>query len=770
LTQTGQEYYGLTAAQLASLKSVAPSIVPNIAANSVAAAAANTAAFQAAVTALGTTGGLLLVTAPGTYWFSSLDGNACIYLPSNTTLFRNAGVIFKMAPNSNCNFVRNQNFNPSDGSGWQAITSITTTDGKTITVVLQTPPAAALISTTATKLINGALQDDYNGVFQITYNASGFTYQRDRTQGTFDYFTSPATFNSVTGVSATVTNNTAAVTVSAITGISPGMSAIITAGSATLGISRVNTLDSATQISLTGALPVCSGAQAVTMTFVFPLQCCNADTNIQIIGGTFDHNQTNQTSPDSLINQCINLRGVGNNYVSDLTVLDSMSAVCSEGIYDSTYENIWTYSCTRQSGNGIYPVKHSGRNVIVNRVFGSSRDDFVSIIGKEYSQYMDMGSPFGKISEIVIRDIKPSGCLSTVKVLPVPNALGPSMDGIVLENIGGRPAYTNHIYAPCYDPNNTGVYTSGTYHAASGSIGSLQIVNPNPSNNGNCNTISMTAAAESVTLSGVRYRNVTSNGTLFRGSATSNINNFRVDDFHIECTGSGVLGQTLGTITNFSAQNGVVKGVGSTPQFMVYGAGAAGNNYITFGNVFFDNTSNALQFNGQSGNVLSCSQVTFNNGGSQQLINNASSTQIIARFNDTKILSGNTQAPANVYSGTLNNSYAFWGEEVAEHLSGAATQTPDFFKSAKKNIVVNQATTIANPINLPGFGAGWGSQDLTIILTQSGGPWAVTWGSQYLFPDGAAPVATASGQALVLKFTWDGASKMICQRTPAAWV
>ena len=735
------------------------------------AATTNTAAFNAAVTSLGTAGGILWVPTAGTYWFSSLDGNTCIYLPSNTTLLRNDGVIFKMANGANSNFIRNQNFNPSNGSGWNSITSLSTSDGKTITAVLAVAPASGLVGTTAYQLINGAIPDDYNGVFQVTYTSTGFTYSRDRTQSTWDYFTSPATYNSVTGVTGTVTNGSAAITgLSSISGISPGMNVIITAGTATLGISRVNTLDSATQISLTGALPICSGSQSVTLTFSFPLQCCNADTNIQIIGGTFDHNQTNQTSPDSLINHCVHLRVVSQIVVRDTTTLDSMSAVSAEGIYDSTYENMWVQSCTRQSGNGIYPVKHSGRNVVVNRVFGSSRDDFVSIIGKEYSQYMDMGSPFGKISEIIVRDIKPSGCLSTVKVLPVPNALGPSMDGIVLENIGGRPAYTNHIYAPCYDPNNTGSYTSGTYHAASGSIGSLQIVNPNPSNNGNCNTLSMTAAAESVTLSGVRYRNVTSNGTLFRGAATSNINHFRVDDFHIECTGSGVLGQTLGTITNFSAQNGVVKGVSATPQFMVYGSGATGNNYITLSNVFFDNTSNALQFNGQSGNVLSCSQVTFNNGGSQQFINNVSSTQIIARFNDTKILSGNTQAPTNVYSGSLNNSYAFWGEEVAEHLSGAATQTPDFFKSAKKNIVINQATTIANPSSLPGFGAGWGSQDLTIILTQSGGPYTVTWGSQYLFPDGAPPAATSSAQALVLKFTWDGASKLICQRTPAAWV
>ena len=568
--------FALTQAQLVATQNL---VSPDgIVQGSIASAASNTAKLNAAFAALDASGGgIVTIVVPGTTWI-----NGTLFIGDFTTFELKAGCTLKMVAGTNLNMMRNTRFGALDGSDWIPVTSVTTADGVTCTVTTTSPHG---LVTGYQVLINGAVPDDFNDVQPIIVTgASTFTYKRDKATG--GNFTGTATIINGGAFTGTSSNGSKLVTsVSSVATLSCGMNVVGT--NIPFG-ARIDTIDSATQITLTLAA---TGVNA-GLTASFPLQCRRANRGISVIGmGTFDQNMTSMTTPDNLDAYCFNFRNVGDTKFRDFTMSDTgVSAVQQEGVYRSVVENLTIVgNLTGYQSNGVH-VDHCGRDVLVRNIAGSTRDDFISYIQKQYIQYYDAGVPMGRMSGFVIDDIRPRGCLSSVKLLPV---AGMGFDNVLLHRIAGRVTKTAILSVPCYDPVNTGAHTTGTARSI-GAITGLQIRNGQSVDSPASVFVVASAIALNATISGSRVTGLTT-GSFLAIPVTGNLTGLSLIDTYVESSATTLLAQVNGALTELFITDLRVKSAGAV--FLKYESGAP--NPVNFAtNVRLDGCASFCAANG----------------------------------------------------------------------------------------------------------------------------------------------------------------------------
>lgn len=93
-------------------------------------------------------------------------------------------------------------------------------------------------------------------------------------------------------------------------------------------------------------------------------------------------------------------------------------------------------------------------------------------------------------------------------------------------------------------------------------------------------------------------------------------------------------------------------------------------------------------------------------------------------------------------------------------LTSAATVTPDFAAANNYSLSLGHNVTLANPTNLTAGQSG------AIVITQaaSGGPYTVSYGSNWRFPGGTVPTKTTTASSVcVLLYYVESASRITAQ-------
>ena len=712
----------LSATQVAAVQGL---VSPDgLAVGGTASAASNTAKLNAAFAALDASGGgIVTIVVPGTTWI-----NGTLFIGDFTTFELKAGCTLKMVAGTNLNMLRNTRFGATDGSDWIPVTSVTTADGVTCTVTTTNPHG---LITGYQVLINGAVPDDFNDVQPIVVTgASTFTYRRDKNTG--GVFTASATFINGGAFTGTSSNGSKFVTaVSSVATLSCGMNVV---GANIPFGARIDTIDSATQFTLTLAA---TGANA-GLTATFPLQCRRANRGISVIGaGTFDQNMTNMTTPDSLDTYCINFRNVGDTKFRDFTLNDTgVTALQQEGVYRSTVDSLTIIGGTNYQSNGVH-VDHCGRDVIVRNIAGSTKDDFISYIQKQYIQYYDAGCPMGRMSGFVIEDIRPRGCLSAVKLLAV---AGMGFDNVLLHRISGRETRTTFLNVPCFDPINTGAHTTGTARSI-GTITGLQIRNCQSFDNPVAVFLSATAIALNATVSGCRVTGLTT-GSFLSIPITGNLTGLSLIETYIESLGSQLLSQVVGSLTELFITDLRVKSAGGV--FLKYESGSP--NPINFAtNVRLDGCASFCAANGTF-MTWYITNAKFSNYTSAWFLSSGGGAQFLAYMKNC----GDIPA-GNFYTGTWGTTRAYWVDEGTDNLSiGTNTSVDVARRGPRKTLTVTQNTNISAPT---GYYVGYNmdGQELSIAMTMSGGVFTITWDAVFVFPT-AFVQAAANTTATVIRF------------------
>lgn len=693
-------------------------------------ASENTAALQAALDV----GGVVTLEGAGTYLI-----NDTLFLPSNTHLRLGKNTEIKQASGVHKNQFRNKNFGEQDGTTWIGISSITAS-GTTATV---TTTAAHGLTTGEHVNVLGALQKYYNNVHKITVTgANTFTYSLDVYSG-YTY-TTPATFTS-TSITGTSSAGSKVVTgVSTLTGVYAGM---VVTGTNIPDNTFIDLIDSATQITLNqNATGANSG-----LTVSFPLRCHKADVNISITGGIINYNAAEQGPVDDHSLYSVVFRHVKGVSFRDIVFRDiGLGAITVEGGHDVLYENIEMYGSDTHQSNGIHPVDWSGSNVVVYNCRGQTKDDLISVIGKQYAQYSDAGSPIGDIVDMDIENINSYGTTAVVKLLPIP---GREMDNISIRNLRGRSS-SGTICNVVWDSVNTGAHAAG----AIGTVKNLHLYNIATRENSVGTVLAMTCHVSNLVFERTKAI-LSGNGKLVSIPAGVTVDRMHIDQSRI--TGGSLPVQVVGTLSHMLLTDTKLESVGV---FAKFESGAPAPR-IQAVNVDMDACGTLLSFVAQQGITGSFTNIEFRNYTSNFIIC-ASNPQAFFRFNGCNIAQG------NLYSGTWNNAAFWWNDSYGyENYAAAASFTPDGLKYPRKRINLNQNATINNTTNILEYNNQDGLRVTFMIREDATGNHTVTWGTQYVFQ--VAFVQSGAGSAnktTLVEFEHDGKGKLHQIGSTNVWV
>ncbi len=733
---SGDDNIPLTAAQAAA-------VAPVVLAAGTAAATANTAAIQVALSMKG----VVTLAGKGTFWV-----NNTLNIPSDTTLVIPPLLRLKTVAGTNLNMIRNANFNPADGSGWKPITSITTANGLLASVIT---PTAHGLTTGDIRLINGALPDNYNCVAEVTVtSATTFTYRLDLEPG--GEFTSPATFRTAT-VTGTRTAGSKVITgVSSVNNLICG--AFVTGTGMPAG-QRIDTIDSATQITL---MQNATSSGTGSLVCGFPLQHCPADRNIVITGGgTLDANCTNETGPDDINKYCINLRGIANTHVRDLNIEDfGITSVQYEGAYDSVIEDLQLLGCANYQSNGPH-IDHCGRNNKIQKIFGRTRDDFVSNCQKQYNLYFDAGTPMGDIRSLTIRDIYPESCLSIIKCVPI---AGLVFDDVKLFSVGGRSTNGTGLSVPIYDNITTGNHSTGTRRSI-GRLTGLVIDGVAMDRNPQGTLWAPTADADVVQMSNIVMNGTNASGHLAQIASTSVIDGLQINNFAAATTLAPLYVQVSGNLKTLSLNNVNIKSAGGT--FMALESGASDTD-VQATNVRQDGCASHVIVNGgQTMKYVGANLSHLNY--TSDWFGLATFCAIIGSISNSPDV---PQAQFVTANGNNANGRFTWTGLGVDDLGSGATFAFSGQKHPNKKGTVTQNVTISTPTNLRS-GTNMEGYIFTLNLVVSGsGTYTVTFPAEITHPAGfTQPGASANGKLTQLVYVYDGGNQTLrCISGVNTWV
>lgn len=691
---------------------------------------------------------------PGTYYI-----NGTILMPSNSTLWLGANVRLQQTPNTNASVIRNANWGSAAGLNWIRLTSITTTDGVNV-IVTSTAPHG--LSTGNYVLINGAIPDDYNGVWPITVTGpTTFQYLRDpNTGGATPQFTSPATTAPTATPTANFTTGNRVVTsVSSMTNVFPGM---YVSGTGIPSGARVDTVDSATQFTLTVEGTPTANGTGVTLTISRPLQCCLADANITICGyGAIDMDIQNQTTGDTYDHYAIHMRNLGKSQFSGLRVENyGGAAIAVDGGYELLYENLWLEGGTKYQSNGIHPCDGCGRDVTMRSIRGSTKDDFMSIIQKQYAyntiRYMDAGWPQGDITRVLVDDCIPNGCLSQVKMLACPGLV---MDDIVVRGVRGRSTRGGNV-AATWDALATGALASN----ANGTVRNLTVDSCSQNYNTQNAFLGIENNIGTLTVSNCIARGLTGTAGKFMSTLASTtisrlrlINNVVDGNQAVACTFAGsILDVEVNGLT-FS---------GGWGAFMRWESGATAGARVRATNIINDGSQAFISAQDQAGFQLFMANCQWINRSAGNWMAGTSNPQALpARFSNV-----DSVIQANTHLGWGNNSVFLWDNANQVLIASSATIAVDMLRPPNKFLTVDQNMTISNPS--PATVGNPFGQKIALLLRKdaTANLYTITWGANYVFPAGAfvQPGAAASTRTVV-EFAWDGTSRWICTSGVNSW-
>lgn len=720
--------------------------------NSTAAATANTAALNAAMLKAGLIDlNPLVASGAGIAWF-----NGTLAIPSDTTLSGPPSLRLKLMPNSNCNFFRNKNFNPVDGSGWRAITSITLTTAGDGNLLLTVVSPSHGLTTGAIRLINGALPDLFNNVYEVTVlNVNTFTCSFDTANGDIPTGTT-ATFRT-TSVTGTIAPGSKVVT--AVSSVDNLICGSFVTGTGIPAGCRIETINSASQITLTIAA---TGTGAQTLTCGFPLQHCPADRNIRITGGmTIDWNAANQTSADDLSAYCINFRGISGCVVSNLRMEGfGVTSVQYEGVYDSLIEKLWLKGATNYQSNGPH-FDHCGRNVTIKEIYGSTKDDFSSHCQKQYPQYFDAGTPMGDMRTLVLENQYPSTGLSTIKFVPI---AGLVFDDIKVYSEGGRTTFGTGINVT-YDPVTTGAHITGTRRSI-GKVTNLLVSKATLANNPNGTLFFTSADAEFVSFVETNLGNLGVNGHFGVITLTSKVSGLRIAGMSMRSTAAPLLLQLAGGLQKLTISD--LDLISANGTFMQHASTADDGTSVFASHVRLDGFATFWQVNGQQNLKLACSRCShINNTG--DWIFPAAFSGVTGTMSDCPDIS---QTNFVTGGGNNNNGRFTWTGLGVDDLGSGATFAFSGQKHPNKKGTVTQNVTISTPTNLRS-GTNMEGYIFTLNLVVSGsGTYTVTFPAEITHPAGfTQPGASANGKRTQLAYIYDGGIQTLrCISGANVWV
>lgn len=498
---------------------------------------------------------------------------------------------------------------------------------------------------------------------------------------------------------------------------------------------------------------------ALTTPATGTIVCRLGNGNITLIGGAWDYDTANQSTPDTWQRHAIYLRRIANLRMLRMSVLNTPKYA----IHVANFQGFEASGLDFDTASDGLHLGGSGKQSRVVGLRGKTGDDLYAVTQGDYPQYHDSGYIIGNFDQLACDDVDIDGALDAVKLCPQG---GYTWGETVVTNVRGRFSGGGAMILPQFDPGI--VQQNGATGCTIGTINSLKLDKIDSQQSSANPLVSVTCIVNSLT-----YSNLTATlGTTVNTSCALVVGNGatvnKLQGVNWTITGgsvnaAGVVVNNGGTLGEFDLSNFALDTLSGAVKFLPSSFSTGPLNFSNGkGNAMSGFVYTGVRGTGSVPIPVLCTNVSYTAATGAFLVGVGSPAQISARFANCAVLA------SNVLTGTWLNVTAEHTPELTQNITYAATITPDYASGQVKTCTFTAAMTVAAPTNVFS-GNGQAARTLTFILIRNSvGAAAITWNAAYVFPTVYVDNTVNTTRTTVV-FRYDDNGKWVCVSGANTW-